>query len=299
MTDDRQKSTFEQDLDVKNKSEIPAPLGNLSKKTERIILATFFVVGFGVLLLGVAQFARGTTITWENVFGLEPGESLPEQQQVLFDDEYYNQISTDRSIDTDKDSLSDYDELQVYKTSPYLADSDSDGINDSQEIANGTDPNCPKGQECGFTTVENRDQSANGDDPDIAGGILDLNGSATQGASPIDQKLLSGDLSSDELRSILIQNGATAEILDQVDDQSLVEMYKQVLNETTAGSSGITSLGTPAPSNQELDALKNLTPDQIRELMINNGGDPNVLNQLSDEELVSVYNQTLQELLGE
>jgi hypothetical protein len=51
--------------------------------------------------------------------------------------------------DTDRDGLSDYAEISIYKTSPYLADSDSDGIPDAIEIAQGTNPNCPTGQTCG------------------------------------------------------------------------------------------------------------------------------------------------------
>jgi len=51
--------------------------------------------------------------------------------------------------DTDRDGLSDYAELNIYHTSPYLADTDSDGVPDAIEIAQGTDPNCPKGQNCG------------------------------------------------------------------------------------------------------------------------------------------------------
>ena len=46
-----------------------------------------------------------------------------------------------RLIDTDKDSLSDWDELNIYKTSPYLEDTDSDGILDRDEIKNGENPN--------------------------------------------------------------------------------------------------------------------------------------------------------------
>jgi hypothetical protein len=52
-------------------------------------------------------------------------------------------------LDTDHDGLSDYAELNIYHTSPYLADTDSDGVPDAIEIAQGTDPNCPKGQNCG------------------------------------------------------------------------------------------------------------------------------------------------------
>lgn len=54
-----------------------------------------------------------------------------------------------KAKDTDRDGLSDYAEISVYKTSPYLSDSDSDGIPDAIEIAQGIDPNCPVGQTCG------------------------------------------------------------------------------------------------------------------------------------------------------
>lgn len=50
--------------------------------------------------------------------------------------------------DADRDGISDYDEQYLYKTSPYLADSDSDGLLDSEEIVKGSDPNCPEGKNC-------------------------------------------------------------------------------------------------------------------------------------------------------
>lgn len=50
--------------------------------------------------------------------------------------------------DTDRDGVTDFDEQYVYRTSPYLADSDSDGVLDGQEIASGEDPNCPVGKNC-------------------------------------------------------------------------------------------------------------------------------------------------------
>src|SRR5258708_2817826 len=56
---------------------------------------------------------------------------------------------TMKSKDTDGDGLSDYDEVYVYHTSPYLKDSDSDGIDDKTELKRGTDPNCPEGKQCG------------------------------------------------------------------------------------------------------------------------------------------------------
>jgi len=43
-------------------------------------------------------------------------------------------------IDSDGDGLSDYDEIHVYDTDPWLADSDGDGISDAEELDDGTDP---------------------------------------------------------------------------------------------------------------------------------------------------------------
>ena len=48
---------------------------------------------------------------------------------------------TDASeTDTDRDGLSDYDEIFVYKTKPGVADTDEDTVNDGDEIALGLDP---------------------------------------------------------------------------------------------------------------------------------------------------------------
>ncbi|NNM11613.1 MAG: hypothetical protein HKO60_06770, partial [Pseudomonadales bacterium] len=52
------------------------------------------------------------------------------------------QYGTDPTlVDSDADSLSDYDEVYSYNTNPNAADSDGDGYSDAEEIAVGRDPN--------------------------------------------------------------------------------------------------------------------------------------------------------------
>ncbi len=46
--------------------------------------------------------------------------------------------------DTDKDGLSDYDEVSIYKTDPLVADTDNDGYIDGAEILSGYNPTDPK-----------------------------------------------------------------------------------------------------------------------------------------------------------
>ena len=46
-----------------------------------------------------------------------------------------------KTMDTDRDGLSDYDEIFVFHTDPNKPDSDGDGYTDSHEIEHGFDPN--------------------------------------------------------------------------------------------------------------------------------------------------------------
>ena len=46
-----------------------------------------------------------------------------------------------KTMDSDNDGLSDYDETYIYKTNPNLADTDSDGYTDGTEVLYNYDPN--------------------------------------------------------------------------------------------------------------------------------------------------------------
>src|SRR6266404_1570843 len=90
-----------------------------------ILLSVFsvFAIGLGILQIRNTMYAPFALST-----------KIP---PLVRDD-----INSDQALmfrDTDHDGLNDFDELNVYHTSPYLADTDSDGIPDNVEVANGTD----------------------------------------------------------------------------------------------------------------------------------------------------------------
>jgi hypothetical protein len=51
------------------------------------------------------------------------------------------EIISSTFVDTDKDGLSDYDEVTIYKTNPQKDDTDGDGFKDGDEVKSGYNPN--------------------------------------------------------------------------------------------------------------------------------------------------------------
>jgi len=148
-----------------------------------------------------------------------------------------NDINALRFRDTDKEGLSDFDELYVYKTSPYLEDTDSDGINDKEEITRGTNPLCHTGKKCGGTASESVIFSKSTSTiikepaPLDVGSTEDLN------------KVLSNPK---QLRELLATTGMDQKLLDKVSDKDLIEMAKTVFN--TMMTSSTLPVKTPTSS---------------------------------------------------
>lgn len=132
-----------------------------------------------------------------------------------------------RSQDTDGDGLSDYDELNVYKTSPYLEDSDSDGYSDKNEIDSGNDPNCPQGQDCYGGGLEAPAQTqAPSSDLALPPATVPQNSQ-----DPQISELLSPDMDAATLRALLIEaGGVDPSILEQVSDEQLMRTYQETLS---------------------------------------------------------------------
>ena len=164
--------------------------------------------------------------------------------------------------DSDGDGLSDFDELRIYGTSPFIADTDSDGITDIAEIKAGTDPTCPEGEDC-------------------FGGTTDLAGEQKED-SPFETEEVKALLENPaELRALLISSGADPLVVGNIDDLTLQAVGKQAFD----------ALSNPTP--QKIEFLQNLDAEQVRTLLAASGADITTLGDISDEDLLLIYNQAL------
>jgi hypothetical protein len=198
-------------------------------------VAFLIIFGVSAIILWAVQFKNGLQVTQpltaEELAKLQASKSGGAT----------NSAAELRAKDTDKDGLSDYDELYVYSTSPYLEDSDSDGLTDKKEAEQGTDPNCPNGQDCSSQIDTENTIDASGEAIATTSAqsspIPSLSNSANTAATGIStgadstvmQNVLSGTTDAKSLRAMLMQAGMDAETLDKISDEQLLSVYKQTL----------------------------------------------------------------------
>ncbi len=178
-----------------------------SKKTALIFLS---VTAVGILVVWFWQFNSRIN----NPFIVKPNE------QDLAVVNKVDEVAASKIKDTDHDGLTDFDETNVYHTSPYLEDTDGDGFLDGVEVKAGKNPLCPEGADCNqniqvatSTSPTNIASSTPGDNVNQALLIQALSGA--------------GDAAG--LRQILLQSGADKTTLDKVSDADLMLSYQEVL----------------------------------------------------------------------
>jgi len=132
-----------------------------------------------------------------------------------------------KNKDTDGDGLSDWDELNVYKTSPYLEDSDGDGVKDSIEIAAATDPNCPEGKECFTKKLEVTTSEGTGTPSQLTNRQLESNFASSTDAEL--QALIKGESDAAKIRKLLFDAGMDQAVLNQLSDEQLMAAYQEQL----------------------------------------------------------------------
>ncbi len=228
------------------------------------------VVFFGsaVIILGVLQMRTYLT------------EPYADKEQSETSSELSSHILASRDVqdlhllDSDKDGISDFDELNVYKTSPYLADTDSDGISDKVEIDAFDDPNCPAGYVCA--------------------------------------EVVEGDLSQETERP-MAQETVIAPLAPQstgtdIPDSAGLLVLQDLLNESGAGDQPVLQTGTnehtteqgaaSAPGTVSDISFEDLTEKdllQVRELLIQRGVEKSVLDSFFDDELKLLLEEIIKE----
>lgn len=262
-------------------NESPSETNFNSKKTFFLV----GIIGVAALFLGFLQIYNYIHSPFRTTLTLNSTTHLTNEQ--------LGQIENLKAKDTDGDGLSDYDELYYYGTSPYLKDSDSDGFSDKEEMESGNDPNCPAGYDCtGSATTEGEGNTNSS--------------SANQNSN---NSLVSGNATAEALRDTLKNAGVPQYILDSTSDEDLLEIYNQTVSETSAPavnantsessnkneSAGEVSGETEITDEELTEMLRTMTPEEIRQLLVEYGLSEEELSQVDDATLQAIFMQALEE----
>lgn len=146
------------------------------------------------------------------------------------------EIARQKRADTDGDGVSDYDELHVYGSSPYLSDTDSDGMTDDFEITSGMDPACASGQKCAQTQEEVTEQTF------VDEQAADAATQAQQAADEYQRisAMLQG-MSADDIRQILVESGGDPAEIAALSDEEVQTLYGEVVSQLES-SGGLDAL---------------------------------------------------------
>lgn len=199
-----------------------------------------------------------------------------------------------QSQDTDNDGLSDYAELYVYGSSPYLFSSASDGVSDGEKVKEGLNPNCPKNQTCSVPTV--------------------AVGTNTDSTATTDNTNSDSSVSASFLRQALISAGAPADTVNNASDTVIYNLYQQAIGNGTINTNSSTTNANTSSANTNLNSsssnsststsvptvsdLQSMTPAQIRSLLTQNGVDATTLNKVDDTTLNAIFQQALSTSTG-
>ena len=208
-----------QNIDENNKnkeSENQAQSHSLNK-SQKIAVAVLVIFTFVIMILWIVQFKKSIS----DPFAYKSKEIKTVENDCA--DGNCDKSEEDlRTQDTDGDGLSDWDELNIYLTSPYIEDSDSDGFSDKQEIDNDKDPNCPSGRDCYGQNnfVEEKPKTEVNNIPNIPN--IPSNNDQVQ-------NILQGNSDASSLRKMLINAGMDEKILNQISDEDLMKSYQETL----------------------------------------------------------------------
>jgi len=193
-------------------------------------LAGLSTMSVAIVVMWFLQFKQNITAPLYRQMGFTNNKEIEPAFQGKTAEQLAQQDEALKSADTDKDGLNDYDELNLYNTSPFLEDSDSDGVLDKVEIERGQDPNCPIGKDCSGSILVNPVATPTGSDAiSIDTAIGSSIGGDSSGSSSPTTVAMPSDAAS--LRQILLESGMDKTMLDQFSDQELLDAYQEAIKE--------------------------------------------------------------------
>lgn len=183
-------------------------------RPQRTAFLLLSVLSLGVFIFWIWQFNNKITRPFQ--VAEAPVASLENFQAAL------------SNVDTDGDGLTDYEEINLYGTSPYLEDSDSDGISDREEIEKGTNPICAAGTACDLGIIAEATSTDNNLIPDS----IQINTDSADEDTL--QLMMSGQADASLLRSLLLDSGVSADLLNSLSDEELIASYQAMLAEQSS-----------------------------------------------------------------
>lgn len=229
-------------------------------KEQKVALGIVVSLGVvGAVLGGLSFYAYA-----KRPFEIQLANYAKEGRVYTLSQQEASEREAQKKRDTDADGLTDYDELYVFKTSAYLADTDSDGRDDRTEVFEGTDPNCSDTSGCAVV-AELPDETglAAGDvlpqgTSTIPGfdTLLRLQGEggvlateASDGAIPTDVVSFVDSLPIERIREAARASGFPEEKLDAIDDASLRQLFVEAIQQTAAkGELSVEGIEQPTTS---------------------------------------------------
>jgi len=194
---------------------------------------------FAVLIfLAIGTLAFGFINLTKNIYNNKFQDSENETEVANTENKnLVNDLLELQAMDTDKDGLSDYDEIYIYKTSPYLADTDSDGYLDKEEIDTNHDPLCPVGQDCRGAQIPDQEEINPQDVLPYDENLLEQDGSTQNDGANQEQEKMPEELINElknldvnQVRELLLSSEQmTEEQLAEIDDETLMQIYLEVL----------------------------------------------------------------------
>ena len=194
---------------------------------QKIGWLVLIISGILTIFIGIKYIGIHLTSPFQSTYRGPEFLTLGEREQ--------KKIEEQKNMDSDVDGLTDYDEIYIYDTSAYIADTDSDGYNDSVEIASGNNPSCPLGQECALVEVDAVQPTLSAPvmpQPVIPG--FDANNPAFSLKTPEEIMAYFQSMSAPEIRKALEESGVDPTSFEDLSDQELVDLFNAALREIAA-----------------------------------------------------------------